>query len=328
MQYNTVDIKKIFDSYEAEIRLVEDALSGMFESEVFLIPLISRHIIGSGGKRLRPLFLLAASRMAGYRGGDHIKAACAVEAIHTASLLHDDVVDGAELRRGRPSAHSLWGNQTVILVGDYIYATAVGLAVKLGNIKIMDALAAATTRMSRGEILQLQKSGDPGISLDEYTEIITAKTGILISAACRIGAVLGGCPKDKEDALAAFGLKAGIAFQMADDMLDYMADEKELGKRMGKDLAEGKVTLPLICLLKSASPSERAEIGAILKSGVSDAGLYEILGLLKRYGSIGESFGMAKALVEEAKAELSCFPPSAEKDEMCEMADYALQRDR
>ena len=236
----TADIKSVFDAHDAELQLVEEQIKEMFRSDVFFIPLIGKHIQESGGKRLRPLFLLSSARLAGNTGADHIPLAAIIESIHTASLLHDDVVDGAELRRGRPTAHSVWGNQVVILVGDFLYSNALRRAVSFKNQRIMEALSHATTTMTEGEIFQLQKSGDIGLKEEEYLKIISSKTGILISAACRIAAILGGCDAPKENALAAFGLKAGIAFQMADDILDYMADESTLGKKLARTSTKGR----------------------------------------------------------------------------------------
>lgn len=324
----TVNIKRVFDVYERELSLVEEHLKEMFRSDVFSIPLVGRHILDSGGKRLRPLFLLSSARLTGYSGNDHIALAGIVEAIHTASLLHDDVVDGAELRRGRPAAHSIWGNQVVILVGDFLYSNALKRVVSFKKPRIMEILSEATTSMAEGELLQLQKSSDISIAEDEYIRIISAKTGLLISAACRIGAILGECPSGEEEALANFGLKAGIAFQMADDILDYMADKNDLGKKLGKDFEEGKITLPLICLLRSVSGAEKGRIREMLGHGLSEDSLRSILTLFGRHNVLEESFAQARKLVEDAKAELLIFPPSHERDEMGNIAGYALQREK
>lgn len=323
-----MDFKKIFNAYDSELRRVENSLNDLFKSNVFIIPLIGKHLIGSGGKRLRPLFLLLSARLSGYKGDAHIALAGIIESIHTASLLHDDVVDGAELRRGKPVAHSIWGNQAVILVGDFLYSNALKRAVAFKNQDIMEALSEATTRMTEGELLQLNRAGDPDITEEEYIEIISSKTGALISAACRIGGILGNVNADREDALARFGMKAGIAFQMADDILDYMAEESELGKRLGKDLGEGKITLSLIHLLKTATRSEKEEIKDIIKNGFSKERLSRILTLFRKYRAIEESFKKAKDLVDEAKAELLIFPSSPERDALLDIADYALSREK
>jgi len=323
----TTDIKKVFDAHEMELSLVEVKLEGLFQSEAPLIPLIGRYLLESGGKRLRPLFLLSSARLAGYKGDEHIALAGVIELIHMASLLHDDVVDAAKIRRGRAAAHSVWGNQIVILVGDFLYSNALKKAVSFKDQRIMEALSAATTSMTEGEILQLQKTADINITEDEYIKIISAKTGLLISAACRIGAILSISPSNEENAIAMFGLKAGTAFQMADDILDYMAEESELGKKLGKDIGEGKITLPVIYLFKGASADEKEEIKRIIEKP-SKEGLRRSLSLFKRYSVLEESLKRAQALVDEAKAELSIFPDSPDRDAMLSLADYAISRDK
>lgn len=323
----TTDIKKVFDAYDTELRLVEAGLGELFKSDAPLIPLVGKYLLESGGKRLRPLFLLSSARLAGYKGSDHIVLAGIIELIHMASLLHDDVVDGAKLRRGKAAAHSLWGNQVVILVGDFLYSNALKRAVSFRSQRIMEALSEATTSMTEGEILQLQKTSDISITEDEYIKIISAKTGILISAACRIGAILSVSSGIEENALAGFGLKSGTAFQMADDILDYMAEENELGKRLGKDIEEGKITLPLIYLFKNASDTEKEEIKLIIEN-FSEDGLRRVLALFKQYSVLEESLKRAQAVVNEAKAELSVFPDSPERDYMLCLADYAISREK
>ncbi|MEW6674903.1 MAG: polyprenyl synthetase family protein [Nitrospirota bacterium] len=323
-----MDFKEVFDSYGPDLRLVEERIKNLFESQVFVVPLIGQHLIESGGKRLRPLFLLLSAEIAGYKGDERLTLAGIIESIHTASLLHDDVIDGAEVRRGKSPAHSIWGNQVVILVGDFLYSNALKLAVMQKNQRIMETLSEATTRMTEGEVLQLVKTGDPDITEAEYLDIISAKTGALISAACRIGAILGSLPENMEDALARFGMKTGIAFQMADDILDYMAYEGKLGKRLGKDLKEGKITLPLIYLLKSASDTEVGEIKGIIKDGFAENGLNRILHLFRKYSAIETSLKKAQNLITDAKSELAIFPDSPAKEALFTMADYALYREK
>lgn len=322
----TETIQKVFASYDEELRLVEQKLLDFFESDVFLIPLVGRYLLKGGGKRIRPLFLLSSARLSGYKGQDHIALAAVVELIHMASLLHDDVIDNAKMRRGQPAAHSIWGNQVVILVGDFLYSNALRLSVSFKNQKLMEALSEATTRMTEGELMQMSKSGDTEISEAEYMKIISAKTGNLISAACRIGAVLAERTEDEEAALARYGLKAGSAFQMADDILDYMAEERQLGKRLGKDLEEGKVTLPLICLLDSAPSDIKDEVRTMIKNGVSENSLRRIVELLRRYDALEAAMAKARALVAEAKDELRVFKDCGTKEELFELADYALKR--
>ncbi len=323
-------IDNIFAHYASEIKTVEEELFRIFNSDVLIIPSIGRHIINSGGKRIRPLFLLLSADLCGYKGSNRCLLAAIIEAIHTASLLHDDVIDGADTRRGKKASHVLWGNQIVILVGDYLYSNALKLAVSQKNQKIMEALSEATTRMTEGEILQLHKTADPDITEAEYFKIISAKTGILISAACRIGGILAGLNSEAETALANFGLKTGIAFQMADDILDYMARQEELGKKLGKDLEEGKITMPVIQLLKSVSESERQEVVEIITASSKNkevVGQARIIQLFDKYNSINESLKIANSIVQEARSELDIFPDTREKRVIIEMADYAMMRE-
>jgi octaprenyl-diphosphate synthase len=324
-----MNIHDIFPVYEKELKLVERHLKGIFASDAPILPLIAEHILSGGGKRLRPLFLLLSAELAQYKGENRVILASIIEAIHTASLLHDDVVDSAELRRGRQTAHMVWGNQIVILVGDFLYSNALRLAVLQRNQKVMEALSSATTMMTEGEILQLNRVADPAITEEEYYRIISAKTGALFSAACRIGGILGGLSQGQETALERFGMKTGIAFQMVDDILDYMADERGLGKKLGKDLLEGKITLPLIYLLTVASDEEKTEVKGIAQNGISgEKELGRVLNLFKKHNVIEESFNIAQQLVMEAKRELDAFPPSPERDTLFCMSDYALERDK
>lgn len=320
-------IKKIFDSYARELLLVEESLKELFASNVFLIPLIGRYLSEGGGKRLRPMFLLASARLSGYRGDGHIPLAGVIESIHTASLLHDDVVDGAEIRRGRPPAHALWGNQVVILVGDYLYSNSLKRAASYKDVRIIEALSTAVTAMTEGELLQLEKSGDINITEEDYFRIVTSKTGVLISSACRIGGMLGGVEAEQEEALARFGLKAGITFQMADDLLDYKAATEGFGKKLGKDLEEGKITLPLIYLIRHCDPAQREEIKGMIERGPSEDDLARILLLFRKYRAIEKAVERAEILLAEAKAELEPFGGHPVKDELFALADYAIARE-
>ncbi len=321
-----MNLEEVFGLYEPELRIIEDRIRDLFKSPVFTIPLIGKHILDGGGKRLRPLILILSAELAGYKGDAHLTLAGIIESIHTASLLHDDVIDGAETRRGKSPAHSIWGNQVVILVGDFLYSNALRLAVMQKSQRIMESLSEATTRMTEGEILQLIKTADPDITEEEYLDIISAKTAVLISATCRIGAILGSLPEDKENALARFGMKTGIAFQMTDDILDYMANEGELGKRLGKDLKEGKITLPLIYLLKTAADTEIEEVKDIIKNGFKKSGLKRILKLFVKYNAIELSFKKAQDLIADAKNELAIFPDSPARKALSKIADYTLLR--
>jgi len=322
-----MDIKDIFSHYAEELKIVDRQILDIFSSKVYLIPLIGQHILSGGGKRIRPLYLLLSADLCGYKEANRTILAAIIEAIHTASLLHDDVIDSADTRRGKTAANAIWGNQVVILVGDFLYSMALKIAVSQKKQKIMEALSDATTRMTEGEILQLNKIGDPDITTEEYYEIIAAKTGVLISAACRIGAILACQPEENETALGRFGMKTGIAFQLADDILDYVADQKDLGKKLGKDLGEGKITMPLIYLLRNASGAEKDEIRDIIKTRAeSEKSRQRIMDMFAQYDAIGQSLKIAKDLIEEAKAELNCFPDSPGKKALLAMAEYAMQR--
>ncbi|MBI5100545.1 MAG: polyprenyl synthetase family protein [Nitrospirae bacterium] len=325
-QYQAMPLQRVFDLYETRLRLVEAKIRELFSNKASIIPLIGSYITSSGGKRLRPLFHLISADIAGYKGDADIEIAGIIESIHTASLLHDDVVDMADVRRGKPTANSVWGNQLVVLVGDFLYSNALRNAVMQKNQKIMESLSEATTRMTEGELLQLNRIGDPDITEAEYIEIISSKTGALISAACRVGAILGGLKPELENALGEFGMKIGVVFQMADDILDYMADQTELGKKLGKDLEEGKITLPLLYLLKKADEEEHLEVKSLIKNDFSDSGIDRILSLLKKYNSIEESLAKAESLIKEAKDSLSVFPESTAKEALLSIADYSLHR--
>jgi octaprenyl-diphosphate synthase len=324
--HQQMQLQDVFDIYDERLKLVETKIMELFRNRAPVIPLVGRYIISSGGKRLRPLFHLISADIAGYRGEAHIEIAGIIESIHTASLLHDDVVDTADVRRGKPSANALWGNQVVVLVGDFLYSNALLIAVLQKNQRIMETLSEATTRMTEGELLQLNRIGDPEITEEEYLEIISAKTGALISAACRIGAILGGLPEEEERALATFGMKTGIVFQMADDILDYMAVEGDLGKKVCKDLDEGKITLPLLYLLRAADDDELHEIKRIIKEDIADRGAGKIMELLKKYNAIDASFEKAQSLIEEAKLEISIFSDSRARESLLTIADYSLHR--
>lgn len=322
-------IEEIWDRYKEDLRLAEEKIKETFNTVTPVIGLVGKHLLMGGGKRIRPFLAIATSKLLGYSGEKASVLACGVESIHTASLLHDDVVDGANIRRGRPSAHSLWGDQIVILVGDYLYSNALKLVNSLKNQKIMDAFTNATAKMSEGELIQLSKKRNPDISEEDYMTIIKGKTAILMSAVCMSGGIIGDAAQKEQDALAGFGLKVGLSFQITDDILDYMADENILGKSLGKDLEEGKITLPLIYLLKEASPQEAERIKSTIKSEkILKSDLAYILNLLNRYKSIEKSHEKARNILQEAKRELDIFKDTAEKSALLTISDYALNREK
>ncbi|MEW6602547.1 MAG: polyprenyl synthetase family protein [Nitrospirota bacterium] len=320
-------IDQIWEYYKEDLKAAEDRMSEILATVAPAVSVVGRHISSAGGKRIRPFLAILSSRLLGFRGDEVSTLASSVEFIHAASLIHDDVVDGAGIRRGKPSAHSIWGNQVVVLVGDFLYANALRLANLLERQKIMDALCTATARMSEGELVQLSKQGNPDMTEEDYLKIIQGKTAILMSAACKGGAVLGNATQTQEDALASFGLKFGFAFQMADDILDYRAEEKVFGKNLGKDLEEGKVTLPLIHLLRDADETETARIKEIISAkGITERDLADVQDMFNRHGSIEKSYEKARAMIDGAKAELDIFGDSMEKSSLLTIADYVLTR--
>jgi octaprenyl-diphosphate synthase len=322
-------IKEVCELYKKDLDSAEVAISGMFATVAPAISEIGDYILNGGGKRIRPLLAILSTRIFNSGGERTDLLACSVESIHTASLLHDDIVDDASIRRGRAPAHSVYGDKLTILVGDYLYTNAMRIASSLHDQRIMDALSGATAKMSEGEVLQLSIKGDFDISEDEYMEIIKNKTAILISSICLSGAIIGNASKEQEDALSSFGLKLGLAFQIADDVLDYMAEEKELGKSLGKDLEEGKITLPLIYLLQSSTDIEAEKVKSIVRSEkMFRSDLVYITGLLDKYECISKSYEKANKLIDEAKAALDIFEDSTAKSSLMTIADYALKREK
>jgi octaprenyl-diphosphate synthase len=322
-------LQDILTEYKSDMQRMEQRIHDSLGTNVPLILEVSKYILGSGGKRFRPLLHLLSARACGCR--DHNTEyiiGSVVEYLHTASLLHDDVVDEATLRRGRSSANSIWGNQASILVGDYLYSKALYHAVRLENQRVMDVLSETTTVMSEGEVLQLMHIQNPDITEEDYFRVVECKTGVLIAASCRLGAIISRAPLSQEDALTAYGKKLGLAFQVTDDTLDYAANQKQLGKVLGKDMAEGKVTLPLIYLMREANPEERANLQGVLQANtVSDQDLTYTLGLMQKYNSVPEALERAQTFSNEAKAALNLFPNSSPHQALAALADYVIQRE-
>jgi octaprenyl-diphosphate synthase len=322
-------LQDILTEYKSDMQRMEQRIHDSLGTNVPLILEVSKYILGSGGKRFRPLLHLLSARACGCR--DHNTEyiiGSVVEYLHTASLLHDDVVDEATLRRGRSSANSIWGNQASILVGDYLYSKALYHAVRLENQRVMDVLSETTTVMSEGEVLQLMHIQNPDITEEDYFRVVECKTGVLIAASCRLGAIISRAPLSQEDALTAYGKKLGLAFQVTDDTLDYAANQKQLGKVLGKDMAEGKVTLPLIYLMREANPEERANLQGVLQANtVSDQDLTYTLGLMQKYNSVPEALERAQTFSNEAKAALNLFPNSSPRQALAALADYVIQRE-
>ncbi|MCK4507971.1 MAG: polyprenyl synthetase family protein [Desulfuromonadales bacterium] len=310
-----------------DIRRVEAQFREDLSSRVPLIRKVGEYVLASGGKRVRPMILLLSTRLAGYQGDAHIGLASVVEFIHTATLLHDDVVDSAVLRRGQDSANAVWGNEASVLVGDFLFAKSFSIMVRSGNLNILKSLADATTQMAEGEVLQLISTSDVELLEEHYIEVVQNKTAVLLSAASRCGALLGGCSTEEEEALAAYGMDLGIAFQFMDDALDYVADQSEFGKECGHDLLEGKVTLPLIHTLKHCTPEEREKVTTIIEQEVLPSkDLQYVVELIHSCDGIGYTREQAKILVESAQNHLAIFDECPAKEAMNRLADYVVSR--
>lgn len=314
---------------KTDLDRVEKQFRQDLDSRVPLIRKVGEYVLASGGKRIRPMLLLLSARLVGYQGDAHIGLASVVEFIHTATLLHDDVVDGAVLRRGQNSANAIWGNEASVLVGDFLFAKSFSIMVRAGNLAVLQALSDATTQMAEGEVLQLISTCDLDLDESRYIEVVQNKTAVLLEAACRCGAILGGCQVDQQAALAAYGMDIGIAFQFMDDALDYVADQAEFGKASGHDLLEGKVTLPLIYTLRQCTVEEAARVeGIVAQEDLPAADLQYVVDLIGRYDGIGYTRQRAKDLVESAKRNLDGFAEGPVKQALHDLADYVVSRSK
>lgn len=320
-------IADVFAAYSDEMHQIETHLDRYITSDVKLIPEVAHHLIDSGGKRFRPLLQLISSRLCGYTGENRFPLAASIEFIHTASLLHDDVIDEAVIRRGKTSANNIWGNAASVLVGDFLYSKAFKLLSEIGDIAIVQLMSKMTNIMSEGEVFQLMKCGDTSLTEAEYLSIVEKKTAVLISAACASGAVLGGASRPQMEALEQYGYKIGMAFQITDDTLDYMAREEDFGKSIGKDLEEGKMTLPLIYTLAKSSEAKRQNIKNIIEQkAFSPESTKGIFVLIQESGGIDYSLKRAERFIHEAQGGLGVFADSPEKDHLLAVADYILSR--
>ena len=321
---------RVFSLMEVDLQKVERQFEENLRSDVSLIPAMGKYVLSSGGKRIRPLLLLLAARMCGYRGERAIPLASIVEFIHTATLLHDDVVDNANLRRGQRSANEVWGNSASVLVGDFLFTKSFSLLVADNDLRILKAMSDATTAMAEGEVLQLLKTCDLEISEDEYLEVVINKTAVLIAAACEIGGLLGGVGEERTRALQRYGLEVGIAFQLMDDCLDYVADGDAFGKAVGTDLNEGKITLPLIHAMRHCDDVERAFVQGVVEreESLADGELHWVLELIGKYDGIGFTRVQARSRIVVAKAQLAEFATCPEREALQVVADYVISREK
>lgn len=317
-----------FSLIQNELEEVEAEIRRNISSEVNLIPEIGKHILFSGGKRFRPALLILSSKLfSSENNKKSISLAGVIELVHTATLLHDDVVDSADLRRGVESANILWGNQTSILVGDFLISQAFIMMVVVGDLKILDIIASTTRKMTEGEVFQLSLNNALRITEEQYLKLIKNKTAVLIASACRIGALLGNAEKESVEKLEKFGEGLGMAFQIVDDILDFSSELEEVGKPVGKDLAEQKATLPLIfSLIRMDKEEKRRTEEIFISDSKSEKDFRYVADLVKKHGGIEYAMNKARDFIKDAKEELIEFPDSEEKSALLQLADFVIER--
>lgn len=331
---NLEDGKRNEPSIEGLVGLTKDDMARVNElilskagSDVELIPELARHLISSGGKRLRPMVTLAAARMFGYSGEGHVKLATSVEFMHTATLLHDDVVDESAMRRGKQTARMIWGNQASVLVGDFLLGQAFRMMVDVGSLEALDILSAAASIIAEGEVMQLGVAKNLETTEDEYLAVIKAKTAALFSAAAEVGPVIAEASRNDRAALRSFGTNLGLAFQLVDDALDYGGSASELGKNIGDDFREGKVTLPVILSYRRGSDEERAFWKRAIEENENDDGaLHQAIGLMNRHSAIGDTIGRARHFGEIARDALAPLKSTPYKTALFDVIDFCISR--
>lgn len=320
-----IDFESIKKLTTSEAKAVDQLIINELSSDVVLINQMGHYIVGSGGKRLRPMLLLLSAKALGGARDNHLLLAAVIEFIHTATLLHDDVVDDSDLRRGKESANAVWGNAASVLVGDYLYSRAFEMMVRTGNMRVMEILSKTTTAIAEGEVLQLLNCNNPETTEAKYLEVIARKTAILFSAATKLAAVISGASDEVEQGLAQYGQHLGIAFQLIDDALDYKASKDELGKNLGDDLAEGKPTLPLIYAIQNSSESEAKTIIDAIKNGDRDA-FNDVYAIVQKTKAIDYTEQRADEEAQKAIAALSVLPESEYKQALILLALFSVQR--
>jgi len=319
------DFASVRDLAATDMQRVDLLIRERLSSDVVLINQIADHIIASGGKRLRPMLHVLAAGAAGYCGDQHTKLAAIIEFIHTSTLLHDDVVDESDLRRGRKTANALWGNAASVLVGDFLYSRSFQLMVELDDMRIMRILADTTNTIAEGEVLQLLNIGNADVSEAAYLAVIERKTAVLFAAATELGGILGGLPENQIAALREYGMQLGYAFQIADDLLDYVSDADTLGKNIGDDLAEGKPTLPVIYALEKASPAQAQSLRHAIEHGGLDS-LDRIIAAIRDSGALERTHQRATFHADAARRALDDLPGSVYRDALLTLARYAVER--
>jgi len=320
-----MQLDKIREPAADDLRRVDEVILARLASDVVLVNQVAQHIVAGGGKRLRPLCVVLAARACGYTGPKHVEAAAIIEFIHTATLLHDDVVDGSDLRRGRDTANHVFGNQASVLVGDYLYSRAFQMMVDLENLRIQEVMANATNTIAAGEVLQLMNAHDPDTTEARYLDVIYRKTAKLFEAGTQVAAIMSGVDPEVEEAMARYGRHLGTAFQLVDDSLDYRADREELGKNLGDDLAEGKPTLPLIHALANSSPDDTARLRlAVENGGIEELEL--VTRAIESSGGLEYTARLARREADLAIEALDRIPGSVYRDALRELADFAVAR--
>jgi len=320
-----MDIQAVYSLVADDRQAVDALIRQRLHSDVVLINQISHYIINSGGKRMRPVLVLLSARAFGYSGTDHLELAAVIEFIHTATLLHDDVVDASELRRGRDTANAVWGNEASVLVGDFLYSRAFQMMVSIKSMRVMEILAQATNTIAEGEVKQLLNIHNIETTEEVYLDVIRSKTAKLFESAAQLGAVLAGRSAEEEQALADYGMYLGTAFQLIDDALDYSSSAEELGKNIGDDLAEGKPTLPLLYTLHNGNEAQRALIRSVIEEGGKDR-INEVVAAIESTGAIAYTSRSAQIEADKAIARLAILPDSPYKEALTALAQYAVSR--
>jgi octaprenyl-diphosphate synthase len=320
-----MQLNRIREPVAEDLRRIDQVIVERLASDVVLVNQVARYIVGGGGKRLRPLSVVLAARACGYPGDKHVDAAAIIEFIHTATLLHDDVVDGSDRRRGRDTANHVFGNEASVLVGDYLYSRAFQMMVGLGNLRIQEVMANATNTIAEGEVLQLMNAHDPDTTEERYLEVIYRKTAKLFEAGAQVAAILSGASPEVEQAMVAYGRHLGTAFQLVDDSLDYTADGAELGKNVGDDLAEGKPTLPLIYALAHSSADDTARLRLAVENGGVEE-LESVTRAIESAGGLEYTARLARREADLAIDALSRLPESAYLGSLRALADFAVGR--
>jgi len=328
MRQKLMSLKDIVRLVEGDLLEVEQLFEQQCRSDVRLVGEIGKYIQQGGGKRIRPALLLLACRVCGYRGERAILLAAVVEFIHTATLLHDDIIDEATTRRGRRSVNSRWGNDVTVLLGDFLYAKSMAMALSQDNLRILRLLSDVTLRMIEGEILEIERDADLKVAEEDHLDIIKRKTADLFSACTRIAALLADAPDERERALAGYGLNLGICFQMVDDLLDFTADEKVLGKPVANDLREGKLTLPAIFMVRRAGARGAEVVSRVLEDrGFDRVSREEVVRLARECGALDEARALAEDYAEKARRDLMAFDRSPYREALSVLPDFILSRD-